>query len=177
MKLKTTLLSTCLVLLSAFSVSTNANVIWDESIDGDTGLWWSSAQYLGTVSEGDQILGYLEYWDGYSFDLDASILDVNFLHVSGFGGSGIQLYSCSSLTNCTSLVASGGSLSASNPEFSIDISGLTGTYAIGFNGASFGYNYSITFGDEALVSEPGMIMLMMLGLLGMRAARQRSNLG
>ena len=88
----------------------HAGVIYDEAVSGDASIWWTSSNptQLGTVSDGDYVLGTVDnngldsygissHWDGYRFTLDGSFTQITIDWISGVVPSNAwQLYGSNS---------------------------------------------------------------------------------
>ena len=166
------------ILMTLFALTGHAAVIWDETVDGDAGIWWADAPYLGAIANGDVLLGRLnkppeidnDDTDGYAFFVDDNIASITYEYLGGTGYSGTQIYSCTAPDNCRDRIAFGGFLSEENPVVTFDVTGYSGIFALGFNSFNVPLDYRITFGDVSYteVGEPGAFLFFFLGLIGLR---------
>lgn len=159
-----------------------AGVIYNESINGDSNLWWNGGgANIGAVLSGDEILGLTHKlpapdWDGYKFTLDGT-LDVISIEALGgtFGTNSWQLYiGNTELENSIPINTIG-------QIVTLDISGLIGEFSIGNNymGGNLAYTYNILFthfidpSDPLPIPEPSILALMGLGIFGLGISRRR----
>jgi hypothetical protein len=162
------------------SANLNAEIIYDEAIDGDTARWWlsSTSAQLGLVKNGDIVKGYTAYdyssnkthWDGYEFTLDGSIDKISF-ETEGDRFNKWQLYNASNTVLDDS--------DYTTNIFDFNVAGLIGTFKLGNNRFRVlrndpGYSYTITFGDVKAVPVPASAFLIAPALLGFIGLRRKS---
>lgn len=170
---------TLFLILAMMSTQSVAALLHDESLDGDAGLWWNTAEYLGPASNGDYVLGHVSHgggsvpidWDGWSFDLDGTVDSITIDILSGTIKNYWQIYDSANneLDETPNWVFT---------QHVFSTIGFNGLFKLGNNSINSlsNYDYRITFGPAVNpVPLPAALLMFapaLLGFLGLRRKRQ-----
>ena len=163
----------CMLLM--MSTASNATLIYDESVSGDSPFFFLGGVSLGPVASGDFVQGSVVIgndiandvdFDGYSFTLNGGVarILIEILASAGDTLNNWQLYP--GPFTLAPVPGFDEELSLSNPLVSFDVADLSGTYLLGNNiqrGSS--YDYRISFQEAGTVEPmPGPPTLGLFGL-------------